>query len=361
MKPLRIAHIAPFGPNLAGIYEAARDMVYADVLMGHEAWFVDVGAQLVGNPPTRLAPQVGAVDERGPWRLVTAPPSVCDAADVIVLHTGCPNEWLVWNQAPVVMIVHGTPVAAFRVEQRGPLHSYSVYAESSRWKRVKAMVYFWPEFRPYWDVVFPAGKSVVLDYPPVDRQRFTPQGAVFEIPRFQRGRYNGLIADSWREDSDILEITHGALEAAKRVQGLVWHITAITDPLGPFAILVKTLRGLGALGGIGARMQHFEQVYRAMDFTLSARRSISRVIAESLCCGTPVIAGRKCPAANYTVDTDEPYDVADAVQTLTARLDVDRAGLRAEALALSEQFDLALYGHAMTQLYERILKADVGG
>jgi len=350
---MKIVHIAPYGPNRAGIYEAARDMVRADALAGHDVAFVDVGAQAVGKPTPEPA-QVGAVDDRGGYRLVTAAPSVAQTADVLIMHTGCPNEWVVTTQAPFVWVVHGTPLAAFRAEQEHGPKSYSLYAGAAQWPRTKAMVYFWPEFRPYWDVVFPADKSVVLDYPPVDRARFSPDGAKIEIPRFQRGRYNGLICDSWRDDCDILELTHGALEAGRRVPGLTWHIYAVPDPNGPFGYLIDALRQAGMLGSVGGRRGDMEQVFRGMDFVLSARRSISRVIAEAVCCGVPVVAARYCTAASYTADIAEPGSVAAAVQRLTERLDADRAGLLAEVAGMAEHFDLTDYGATMTALYQRL-------
>ena len=353
---MNIVHVAPYGPNCAGIYEAARDMVRADIQQGHKAFFVDAGAQAVGSP-TRNPCKVGAVDDRAGFSIITASPDVCNSADVIMLHTGCDNQWLVWNQAPVIMVVHGTPIAAFRVEQRGPQQSYSVYTVGAGWPRVKAMLYFWPEFRPYWDVVFPPEKSVVFDYPPIDQARFSSQGNgdEWEIPRFQRGQYNGLICDSWREDSDILEIVHGAMEASKRIQGLTWHIYAANQPLGPYEHIIKAMRSHGWLGTIAGRSPNMEQLYRSFDFVLSGRRSISRVIAEALSCGTPVIADSGCTTASYVADKESPTDIADAIQKLIGRLDNDREGLTQEALTISKRFDLNAYGQAISKVYERIV------
>jgi len=329
-------------------------MVRADYEQGHEPFFVDAGAQLIDRP-TREPPQIGAVDDRAGFRLVTCSPNVVNTCDIVMLHTGCDNQWLVWNQAPIIMVVHGTPIAAFRVEQKGPLTSYSVYTVGSQWPRVKAMLYFWPEFRPYWDVVFPPEKAVVFDYPPIDRHRFNGDGESVEIPRFQRGRYNGLICDSWREDSDILEILHGAMEASRRIQGLTWHIYAANAPFGPYEFIFQKMRSHGWLGSVNGRIGNMEQLYRSFDFVLSGRRAISRIIAESLCCGTPVIADQGCSAATYTPDKEDPCEVADAIESLIHRLERDRDEPRTEALAMSERFDLDIYGRAMANLYKRIL------
>jgi len=351
---MRIVHVAPYGPQRAGIYEAARDMVRADALQGHSVAFVDVGAQPV-DKAERETPQVGAIDDRGGWQLLTEPPSVLNTADVIVMHTGCPNEWVVGLQAPFVWIVHGTPSACFHSEMRGPHKSYSVTGTAASWPRSRAMVHFWPEFKPFWDIVMPQGKQVIFTYPPIDTGRFNPDGAAYDIPRFQRGRYNGLIADSWREDCDPWEMLHGALEASRRIPGLTWHLYASPQPDGALDPLFSAMRSIGALGGVLGRIGAMETVYRGFDFVISARRSISRVIAEALCCGTPVIAARKCSAANSWADPDDPDDVASAVQAMVYRLENDRDALRAETNRLAERFDLASYGRAMTRLYESIL------
>lgn len=356
---MKVVHVAPYGPNAAGIYEAARDMVRADIQQGHDALFVDAGAHPV-REPHRQPPVVGAIDDRAGFKLVTQDWRVCNSADVIMLHTGCDNQWLVWNQAPIIMVVHGTPIAAFRVEQRGPSTSYSVYTEGAGWPRVKAMLYFWPEFRPYWDVVFPHGKQIVMDYPPIDQARFngnsSGDGDVWEIPRFQRGRYNGLICDSWRDDSDILEIVHGAMEASKRIQGLTWHIYGAVEPLGPYEHIVNYMRRNGWLGTISGRLPNMEQVYRAMDFVLSGRRSISRVIAEALSCGAPVVADRGCLTANYTADKRNPIATADAICNLVERLESEPDVIATETAALAANFDLERYGRAVTEIYEAVVQ-----
>lgn len=346
---MRIAHFAPYAPSRAGIYESARDMVVADLLAGHSTHLVDVGITANGQ---REEPKVGVTDERGVVPITTASPSVADEADVLVMHTGVPDAWVVRSQAPIVWIVHGRPLASFRPEQNGGLSSYSVYCEVAKWPRTKAMVYFWPEFTPYWRVVFPKEKLIELPYPPIDGQRFAPVGQTHSIAPCNRGRFNGLICDSWREDVDIFEVVNGAIEAAKRIQGLTWHLCAMESPLRPcWEYLMVALRQLGALGEVCGRMTDMEERYRAFDFLLTPHRIVTRCIGEALTCAMPVVAANGCTVTRYTADVSDPLSVAAVVEGVVARLDKDRDGMQAEALEMAGRFDLVAHGSRMSGIY----------
>lgn len=351
---MRIVHAAPFAPNRAGIYEAARDMVRADALAGHGVEFVDVGVT-VGT--TREAPLIGAVDDRGGFRIVTAPPLCLDYADVIVCHTGVPDAWVVRTQAPMVWVLHGRPLAAYRLEQATGLHSYSLYAEVARWPRATRLVSFWPEHRPYWNVIIPAEKLVTLDDPPCDGERFTPDGERYVIPDQHRGAINGLIADSWREDIDIYEVVHGALEASKRLLGLRWHLYGIERQDGPWTYLLDALRRAGALGEVCSRVAGMEARYRAYDLVLTPHRIVTRTISEALCSGVPVVAAIGCAVTPYLMRPDDPASVAEAVEALVTTEPAFRRRLAREQAA---RFDLRPFGMAMTAIYTQAVQASAG-
>lgn len=345
---MKIVHFGPFGPNAAGIYEAARDMVRADAIAGHDVQFVDTGLTIGSE---RKPGNVGAVDDRGGFALKTAAAEVADSADVLVCHTGVPDGWIVRTQAPIVWILHGRPLAAFRFEQRSGVASYSCYQQVAQWPRSKRLVHFWPEFSPYWDAIFPQGKQVALEFPPIDSERFGPDGEVHEIEARHRGQYNGLICDSWREDVDVFEIANGAIEAAKRVQGLTWHFYAMEQPLGPWEHLLAALRQQGALGEVCGRMPQMEQVYRSMDFVLTPHKIVTRVIGEALCCGTPVIAGRGCRVTNFSAAPDDPGSVTRAVQQLLHQLDRRPDAIRDECLEAAQNFGLLRHAADMEPIY----------
>lgn len=349
---MKIVHFGPFGPNAAGIYEAARDMVRADTLAGHDVQFVDTGLQIGAE---RLPGKVGAVDDRGGFQLVTAAADASDSADVLVCHTGVPDGWIARTQAPIVWILHGRPLAAFRYEQRTGVASYTCYQQVSHWPRSKRLVHFWPEFAPYWDAIFPQGKQVAFEFPPIDGDRFNPNGEAHEIEGRHRGQYNGLICDSWREDVDCFEIANGALEAARHNRDLSWHFYGMQEPLGPWEPLLAALRKMGSLGEVCGRMPDMERVYRGMDFVLTPHRIVTRVIGESLCCGTPVVAARGCKVTPATADPSEPHSVAQAVQGIVCEIDKDSDAIRAGCLLAAERFSLQAYATRMTGIYESIV------
>lgn len=324
-------------------------MVRADLLAGHGVELVDVGVT-VGT--TREPAQIGAVDDRGGFRLVTAPPSCLDWADVIVCHTGVPDAWVVRSQAPMVWILHGRPLAAFRLEEqsRGALRSYSLYAEVAAWPRVRRLVSFWPEFAPYWQPLLPADKLVTLDYPACDGERFSPTGEAHEIPAVHRGRLNGLICDSQREDIDLFEILHGAIAASRRTPGLRWHLCGVEQRDGPWGHLLDAMRRAGALGEVVGRIANIECMYRAVDLVLTPHRIVTRVISEALCCGTSIVAAQGCTVTPFTMRPDSPSSVADAVEEAA----MTEPGLRRRmAITESQRFNLRAFGAAMTDVYEQ--------
>ena len=140
IEPLKIAHISPFAPNRCGLYEASRDMARADMQAGNEVFFFDAGIMINDK---REPSQVGAVDDRAGFRIITAHPDLLDDMDVIIMHTGFYDGYLVRNQAPLIWMVHGKPLDCFRPEQNGLRNSYTTYKHVAEWKRTKKMIYFW--------------------------------------------------------------------------------------------------------------------------------------------------------------------------------------------------------------------------
>ncbi len=354
---MEIVHLAPFAPHAAGIYEAARDMVRADTERGHLVSFVDVGATLIDGQ--QQPAQVGAVDDRGGFRLVTLPVQWCDTADLLVYHTGVNDGWVVKSQAPIIVIVHGRPAACFRPEQSNPArNSFSLAADFAQWPRIKKMVHFWPEFEPYWRILIPDNKRVALDWPPIDLARFTPTGPHHQFAPAVRGKINALICDSWREDVDCFEIACGAIEAARHIPGLRVHFYGLETVTGTgnlphcWDYLINELRRLGALGELNGRQPDMDQVYRAVDFVLTPHRIVTRIIGEALATGTPVLAANGCKVTPYTADIFNPEEVAEAAARLVQDLKGSQAQVQAACLETARLFSLERYGAAIEKVYQ---------
>lgn len=340
-------------------------MVRADTEAGHGVDFVDTGVT-VASGATREDPQVGAVDDRGGFRLVTSPPAVLDHADVLVFHSGVPDAWVVRSQAPIVWILHARPLAAFRLERAHPeLRPYSLLAAVASWPRTKRLVSFWPEHGPYWRTLLGehAGKLVTLEYPPIDLARFCPEGPAHEFAPEHRGEINGLIADAAREDIDAFEVAHGAIKAASRIPGLRWHFYALEPPLGPWEYVIDALRRMGALGELCGRMTDMEQVYRACDLVLTPQRIVTRTIGEAQACGTPVVAAYGCRVADWTAAVYDPSALADCIEDLVqalldgidlTMLDDDRSIRRKVRRCAEARYGLERHAKQMSRIYESV-------
>lgn len=351
---MKIFHVAPFGPNTCGIYEAARDMMRADILSGHEAYFVDRGNMIDGK---LVFKPVGTVDDRGGFKIVTSSFKDMDEADVIIAHTMPHNEWLARNEVPVIFVVHGRPLYSFRREYSSKnTVSYTYINDIANYPRVKKMLYFWSEYKPFW--FFPPEKDLVLDYPIIDQVRFSPKGEKHLIEDKHRGKYNILICDSWREDIDMFEIFNGAIQYARKFNDVKFHLYAVETEEGNrvkhcWDFMLKELTKLGAMGELCGRMPHMEKVYRSMDAVLTPHRIITRVIGESLSCGTPVIADSKCKLSQFGCDPHNPYDVSNAIRDF---VNSNKKENIKNALKASKNLSIENYSEQMNKVYLEIKK-----
>lgn len=345
-----ICHIAPFAPNRCGLFESARDMARADIHGGNDVIFIDAGITVNG---VRQEHKIGAIDDRAGFKLETADPALINNADVIVLHTGVLDNWLVKCQAPIAWIIHGRPLACFRPELQGKGISYSLYQNLAQWPRTKKMVYFWPEFKPHWDVFLHDDKTACFDYPVIDENRFNPDGAkhTFETP----GKYNILICDSSREDIDLYELAIGCIEAVKQIPGLKFHFYGFDFPIpNCWNIVLGKLKELGGLGDICGRVNPMENIYRAADCLISPNRIITRTIAESLCCGTPVISENGCKVADYTCNMSNPNDIVDAIKLFVN--DYDNKQHKSGVLERAKLFNMTNYSNKMNEIYKEVVR-----
>ena len=347
---MRILHIAAFGPNKNGIYEAARDLIRADALMGHTVYFADAG---ITQNDKRVYQPVGTVDDRANFKIVTSDPSIIDSVDVAIIHNIPQFSWFVKNQVPIVYGVHGRPHAEFKVEQNGvDIKSYSFDAEVSKWPRVKKMMYFWPEFKPFWHM-FPEEKNLIFDYPIVDQIRFNPNGEKHIIKNENKGKYNILICDSPRDDVDMFEIINGAIQAAKDNKNIKFHIYGVDRPVKQcWEVLIQELYKLNVMGELYIRMPNMETIYRSMDAVLTPHRIVTRVIGESLSCGIPVIASEGCKVTPFLCDPHNPYSVSRAIGEF---INSNQEENKKNALEESKKFNFENYSKVMSEVYKGII------
>ena len=348
---MKICHIASFGANKSGLYESARDLMRADVMAGHEVFLVDKG---FSRPTGQEYSPVGSIDDRAGFKVITVDHKNIESADIIIDHGGIPNEWIASNQVPIIDIVHGRPVDSFGMEYWNNNKSYTYEAEIAKWSRIKKIVYFWPEFKPFWDNIVPEGKSVVFDYPAMDEQRFSPNGPTHVFEDKHKKEFNILICDSWgRKDIDMFEIINGIMQAAREVKNFKLQFYGVDNPIkGCWDLLYKEMYKLECLGELCARMPNMDQVYRGVDAVITPHRIITRVVGEALLTGIPVIASKGCKVAQFTCDPHDPYDVARAIKEF---VNSDQVKNKKDALEISKNFHLKNYSEKMNEIYKEIL------
>lgn len=352
---MRIVHFAPFAPCACGLYEAARDMVIADRLSGHETYLVDVGITTLIKGEFKHEEGIpGKKDTRGGTEVISEDPSIAQKADILIAHTGIPDNWIVQCQAPMIWILHGRPLACFRPEQFGVGNSYSLIANIAKWPRVKAMVTFWQHHVPYWLPIIPTEKLVCFTAPPIDEKRFCKEGEKHDFKELG-GKWNIMLAESWREDVDMYEIVHGAIEFAKTRTDVKFHFYGLVSPVPIcWEFLISELRKLNALGELWARRPNIEEVYRVADVLLSPQRIVTRTIGEALSCGLPVIAANGCQQATWTTFPDEPFEVTDTLKLALNDLEHDKENVLEQVKINAEAFSLTNYSLQMNRLYQNI-------
>jgi len=350
---MKICHVAPFGPNKSGLYEAARDMIKADVISGHEVYFVDKG--FTRTTGQEYAPK-DSIDDRDGFKIILTDYSILNDVDIIIDHAGIPSEWLTNKNIPIVCITHGRPNASFNMEYFKKQKTYTCEADIVKNEQVKKIVYFWPEFKPYWDVIYPEDKTCILEYPTMDQYRFCPEGEKHIIEDKHKGEFNILICDSWREDIDMFEIINGVLEAAKTVKNFKIHFYGMQTPIRPcWNVLIQEMYKRNCLGELCARMPNMEKVYRSMDAVLTPHRIITRVIGEALLTNIPVIASEGCKVAQFTCDPHDAYSVASAIKEF---VNSNQELNKLNALEQSKHLYLENYSKEMNKIYHDILKGE---
>jgi len=357
---MKIVHFAPFAPNGSGMYEAARDMVHADVLMGHRAYLVDTGS----TPSDSIFPTFAEnpKDDRGGFNLPIISYEEAQDADVMVGHVSMPDDWIVSSRAPLIWMLHGRPLDCFRTEQNYTIKkSYSWLAQRAKWPRVKKMVTMWQEHVPYWQAIIPPNKLICLDPPPMDETRFCKEGIKHVIQGKDIGDWNILIADSWREDVDTYEIMTGAIEASKHVKGIRIHNYAMKikqDSIAvvdPWNLIFDYATKLGAQGEIYGRVGNMEQIYRSMDIVLTPHRIATRIVGEALCCGIPVITGSPSQWSRWWCIPEDAISVVHAIINLTGELRNSKGGVDRYVKQKADMFSLASWGRRINALYNEVV------
>lgn len=291
---LRIAHLIKVTPHRAGIYETARDLAAGERKLGHEARMID---------PFALREDRGVPIGRDEF---------VGQCDVIVNHSGLGAYEEC--KKPVIHIMHGRPHSSFLLEREGKIAVYKFLATAAQNPQYREFVTLWPEYVPYWQLLLQRRPIRVIP-PPVDLERWTPDGPSGYSFHGLGGTINVICTDVWREDRDPYHVINAFWHFAKAHPGAKLHLYATHVKQPGVDVLLAAVKSIGALGEVCGFITGLEHVYRAADMLITPHRIATRSVREALACGCNVVAatGNRF-THNATADTEDPIAFAKAIE-----------------------------------------------
>ncbi len=276
---LRVAHMVVITPGRCGLYETTRELVAGLFRAGVDSRMVDPTKDKNKLHPTgdndRLAP-IANMD----WAL---------KADIIVNHSGYDNTPIEKTAQPVVHVAHGRPRSSFLSEVQGSTPIYSYWYSKAKDPRFAAIVTFWPEHKPYLEMMMP-GKPVYVVPSMVDLEAWSPDGPAGYKFNGKRAKVNLVCTDSFRDDIDPFVPLHAAALFARKIGGVKLHIYAKPAKLVKgWGALLRRIQEDGNLGEVHGWVGGLANVYRAADALLTPQDIDTRSVREAMACGCPVV------------------------------------------------------------------------
>jgi glycosyltransferase involved in cell wall biosynthesis len=288
---MKVAHMTVVTPRRCGLYETARELVAGLRLQGVDSRLVD--PTLLGKKPNSLYPK-DALEDRG---ALLADMEWATQADIIVNHSGYDSTPVEYTKQPVVHIAHGRPRNSFISEVKGSTPIYSYWYNKNLDPRFAAIVTFWPQHKPYLEVMFP-GKPVHVIQSTVDLEQWKFEGPKGYGFHGKKGRVNIVITDHLADDVDQFVPLNAAALFAREVEGVKLHFYAHPQDLDKnknnvvkkgFSALVKRIKDDGNLGELTGWINGLDNVYRAATMVLTANEIDTRTVREAMACGCPVV------------------------------------------------------------------------
>ena len=336
---MKVVHSVRVTPERCGLYETTRELVAALREAGVDSRMIDIDGKATGTDRGALIAPVGFVDE----------------CDVIISHSGVTQRQFDTGK-PIVHIMHGRPRSSFLLELSGKLAIYSFLRARAGCERYKAFVTFWPEHVPYWSVILPPEKIMVVP-PPVDLKRWTPDGPKGYGFHGHKGAINVVCTDAWREDKDPFHMVNAYAIFARKHPDARLHIFGNSANQKGWEVLFKVLREMGALGEIGGWVHGLANVYRAADFSITPQRIATRSVREALACGCPIVAPLNNEYTKWRADEELPECMADSMECAWDWIAVHRQEAREAARKQAEKlFDPIESARQFIGVLEKVVK-----
>jgi glycosyltransferase involved in cell wall biosynthesis len=244
-----------------------------------------VDSRLVDPQPDKNPVKFVGTEDRG---ALVANMGWAIEADILVNHSGYDNTPLEKSSHSVVHIAHGRPRSSFLSEVQGSTPIYSYWYSKSKDPRFAAIVTFWPQHKPYLEVMFP-GKTVHYVPSSVDLEAWSPNGPSGYKFGGKKGEINLVLTDAFRDDIDPFVPLHAAALFARRVKGTRIHVYAYpkSKPKG-WGALFRRLTEDGSMGELQGWVGGLANVYRAASVMLTPQEIDTRSVREAMACGCPV-------------------------------------------------------------------------
>lgn len=340
---MKVLHFARFGPNQAGIYESAKDLILAERSQGIDAQMCDFGSKVDGEYKSRA----GLVD----GDITTVSPDQAKDADILVRHSAIPPEVVKLNK-PTVLTLHGTPEYMVRLDHAKKTNVLRDAVRAA--KEAVAVVTFWREHLFEWETIL----GIEIKYCPaiVDLNKWNPEGKAFDFGPGIHIVSTGMFRNEYRTPYECI---WAAAEVVKKQSDVHLHIFGCpTDPRpeAPYRRLVHQLKINGLIDSVYSIVSNLPEVYRGADLALTPHTVASRTVRESLACGCPIVAGKGNYYTQYQGNPDYRENFKNAVKFCIRDIKKDKQGCRKLARDTAEiQFASRLAGKRVKKIFEEVL------
>lgn len=282
-----IFHLCVFAPNLSGMYESVKDLIFAERESGLSASFIDTGDG-----------ECEGVEDN----LIPIPLRHYRFADVLCWHHKICDEAI--ERSKNVLFLHGNPESAFYKGFHGDDGIYPMFKKLGNNPNFFKFFYFWKRHRSFWLEFFPKNKLIYIpiwyDGNRVAYQPNKPQGRPFVL---------GL-CDYWRYGKEMFYLLH----SLPYIKQLVKHpiqikLIGMSDTCNKqcWISLINGLIEKGVVEIVGHIPNLNSKIGEMFDMVLTQTPDASRVVREALFAGVPVFCGDT--AAEYTKFKYQSTDV----------------------------------------------------
>lgn len=353
---MKIAHFVYFAPKRSGLYETTRDLCAAEIALGYDAKLVDTAWVDHKTPsPTSFRLDRGIDIATMEW---------AEDADIHVLHSRIPDA--LYGKKPAVVVLHGAPEYVFYSELFGHKQGdggHTTLLNYGKQPFIKKFVTFWPRHLDYWKALFGDARVVFVNAP-VKMDEYTPEGPkhVFQ----NNGKINIGFCDTWRPTffKDPFQILVGVRrywlanpDVRLQIFGIPSDEKRIKEWGGVWDRHILAMKRQGDFfGDIHQMHDKMADVYRSLDVVITSSVDASRIVRESLSCGTPVIAPYGNQYSGYTCDLTYPEGIAEALQEVLMDLSANRETVRDNCLMVAKQFNSSVSAREFVTVLEQTLE-----